>query len=149
MALVWLIAAIILTVAELFTTTFVLIMFAGGALVAAGVAGLGAPLALQGIIFAAVSAAGLLVVRPVVRRHRLGAAAHLEAEQHIGLEAVDGGTGLVLERGDTEHGQVKIGGEIWTARAYDASQVMEPGERVRVIEVKGATAMVWRMNGTG
>jgi membrane protein implicated in regulation of membrane protease activity len=39
---------------------------------------------------------------------------------------------------------VQIGGEMWSARAYDATQVIEPGERVRVIEVKGATALVWR-----
>jgi membrane protein implicated in regulation of membrane protease activity len=33
---------------------------------------------------------------------------------------------------------------MWSARADDATQVFEPGERVRVIEVKGATALVWR-----
>jgi membrane protein implicated in regulation of membrane protease activity len=33
---------------------------------------------------------------------------------------------------------------LWSARAYDATQVFEPGDRVRVIEVKGVTAMVWR-----
>jgi membrane protein implicated in regulation of membrane protease activity len=60
------------------------------------------------------------------------------------VEAIEGSAGLVLEQVDTDHGLVKIDGEMWTARSYDATQVMEPGERVRVVEVRGATAMVWR-----
>ena len=39
---------------------------------------------------------------------------------------------------------VKIGGELWSARPYDATQVIEAGSQVRVIEVKGATALVWK-----
>ncbi len=50
----------------------------------------------------------------------------------------------MLEQVDADHGLVKIDGEIWRARSYDATQEFEPGERVRVIEVKGATAMVWQ-----
>jgi membrane protein implicated in regulation of membrane protease activity len=62
----------------------------------------------------------------------------------MGLEAIEGAEGLVLERVDVDRGLVKIGGEMWSARSYDATQVFEPGTRVRVIEVKGATALVWR-----
>jgi membrane protein implicated in regulation of membrane protease activity len=62
----------------------------------------------------------------------------------MGLAAIEGAAGLVLERVDADHGLIKIEGEMWTARPYDATQVMEPGERVRVIEIKGATALVWR-----
>jgi len=39
---------------------------------------------------------------------------------------------------------VKIGGELWRARAYDATQTIEAGAKVRVVEVKGATALVWK-----
>ena len=39
---------------------------------------------------------------------------------------------------------VKIGGEQWTARVYDATQILEPGQKVQVIDIKGATALVWR-----
>ena len=41
-------------------------------------------------------------------------------------------------------GMVKIDGETWSARSYDATQTFEPGDRVHVIEVRGATALVWR-----
>ena len=49
---------------------------------------------------------------------------------------------LVLERVDGEGGQVKIGGEIWSARSYDEDEILEPGTRVDVMEIKGATALV-------
>jgi membrane protein implicated in regulation of membrane protease activity len=139
-ALLWLLVAIGLAIAEIFTTTFVLIMLAAGALAAAAAAALDAPVPVQGLTFAAVSALALWVVRPALRRHL----AEGGADTPIGLAAIEGSTGLVLEQVDADHGMIKIEGELWTARAYDTTQVFEPGERVRVIEVKGVTAMVWR-----
>jgi membrane protein implicated in regulation of membrane protease activity len=50
----------------------------------------------------------------------------------------------VLEQVTQESGLVRVDGELWTARVYDATQVLEPGERIRVIEVRGTTALVWR-----
>jgi membrane protein implicated in regulation of membrane protease activity len=136
----WLLAAIGLAIAEIFTASFVLIMFSAGALAAAVSAALGADLPVQGILFAVVSALALLGLRPVVRRHlnRGGPG------ESMGLAEIEGSHGLVLERIDTEHGLIKIDGEMWRARAFDADQVFEPGEHVQVVEVKGATAMVWR-----
>ena len=37
---------------------------------------------------------------------------------------------------------MKIDGEVWTARAFDEDEVIEPGTRVHVIEIRGATALV-------
>lgn len=139
---VWIAVGVLLAVAELFTMTLVLVMLAGGAFAAALAAALGADVPVQALVFAVVSAASLLAVRPVIQRHRRSA---LESgEEPFGVEAMSGATGLVLEQVDADHGMVKVDGELWTARAYDASQVIGPGERVRIIEVKGATAMVWR-----
>ena len=39
---------------------------------------------------------------------------------------------------------IKIDGELWQARAFDGNEIYLPGERVRVIKVIGATAIVWR-----
>ena len=70
---------------------------------------------------------------------------HANAESApLGLEAIEGSAGLVLERIDMDHGLIKIDGELWSARPYDATQVFEAGDRVRVIEVRGATALVWK-----
>ena len=60
------------------------------------------------------------------------------------MAEIAGSEAVVLERVDADRGMIKIDGEYWQARALDAAQVMEPGERVHVVEIKGVTAMVWR-----
>jgi membrane protein implicated in regulation of membrane protease activity len=62
----------------------------------------------------------------------------------IGVKKLEGAPGTVLERVTEAAGLVRVEGELWTARVYDATQVLEPGERIRVIEVRGTTALVWR-----
>jgi membrane protein implicated in regulation of membrane protease activity len=139
-AVFWIVLAVLLGAAEIFTGTFILVMLGVGALVAVIPAALGAPFWVQGFVFALVSVLALLGVRPVVQRHM-----HSSGESApMGLEAMEGSAGLVLERVDLDHGLVKIDGEMWSARPYDASQTFETGERVRVIEVRGATALVWK-----
>jgi membrane protein implicated in regulation of membrane protease activity len=139
-AWLWLIVGAVLAIAEVFTTTFVLIMFAAGAFAAAGAAALGFPLWAQLLAFGAVSGATLWLVRPAIT-------ARLSQSQEaaeMGLAEIEGGIGVVLQTVDVNSGLIKIEGETWSARALDASQVIEKGERVRVIEIKGATALVWR-----
>jgi membrane protein implicated in regulation of membrane protease activity len=141
-AVVWIVLGVVLAVAEMFTGTLVLIMLAAGAFAGGLAAALGAPVFVQALVFAAVSALSLAAVRPVIRQHRRPAIE--TGDTPFGLEAIEGASGLVLEDVDADHGLVKIEGELWTARAYDITQVIPKGERVRVVEVKGATAMVWR-----
>ncbi|MEU6021260.1 NfeD family protein [Micromonospora sp. NPDC047134] len=141
-AVFWIVLGVVLAVAEIFTATLFVLMFAVGAFAAAGAAALGAPVAVQAVVFAAVSALTVLAARPVIRRHRQSA---LESgDTAFGIEALEGSTALVLEQVDSDKGMVKIDGEVWTARAYDGTQVLAPGERVQVIQVKGAVALVWR-----
>ena len=79
------------------------------------------------------------LLRPVAR-----ATARLPPPMRTGAAALVGQHALVLERiaNDEGVGTVKIGGEVWTARAYDEDQVIEPGEQVEVVEIRGATALV-------
>lgn len=136
----WLVLAVALGVMEIFTSTFILVMLSVGALAAAAAAGLDAPVPVQGLVFAVVSVLALVGIRPTLQKHL-----HASAESSpMGLEAIEGASGLVLERIDLDHGLVKIDGEMWSARPYDATQTFDEGERVRVIEVRGATALVWR-----
>jgi membrane protein implicated in regulation of membrane protease activity len=138
-SVIWLVAGVLLAIAELFTLDFVLIMLSVGAFAAAGV-GLALPPVVQVIVFAAVSALGLGAVRPAIKK-RL----HRGADPAVmGMDAIEGAEATVIEQVAEGHGMVKIGGELWSARPYDATQVMEPGVLVRVVEVKGATALVWR-----
>jgi membrane protein implicated in regulation of membrane protease activity len=62
----------------------------------------------------------------------------------MGLATIEGAGASVIERVDKDHGMVKIEGELWRARPYDAEMIYEPGERVRVLRVDGATAVVGR-----
>ena len=50
---------------------------------------------------------------------------------------------IKVEKIDSHQGQVKLAGEIWTARSYDPSVEVEVGAPVDVLEIKGATALVY------
>lgn len=134
--------AIVFAVAEAFTGTLVLLMFAAGAAAAAIAAGFGGELLAQGAAFAVVSALSVWVLRPIIRKHMLPALKG--AEEQIGLKALEGAPGVVLEQVTRDSGLIRVEGEVWTARVYDETQVIDPDERIRVIELKGTTALVWR-----
>jgi len=141
-AVLWVVLAIALAIAEAFTATLLVIMFAAGALAAAGAAALGAPVLLQAIVFAIVSGLSVGAIRPIIVKHARSA---LESgEMPFGVEAMEGSHGLVLEEVDADRGMIKIDGELWQARSFDGNEKYLPGERVRVVKVRGATAIVWR-----
>ncbi|WP_035698716.1 NfeD family protein [Glycomyces tenuis] len=139
-AFIWIIVAVILGVAELFTGTLVLAMVAGGAVLAAIGAGLGAPLWVQAILFAAGSAASIWGLRPFLKQ----ALDSGNDDQTMGTKAIQGKEALVLEQVDASGGLVEISGDNWTAYPLEPDQVLEPGDRVTVVEIKGATVIVWR-----
>ena len=141
-AILWIVLGIALAIAEAFTATLFIIFFAVGALAAGGVAALGGPLLLQVIAFAIVSGLSVAALRPIVLRHAKSAAE--TGDTPFGIEAIEGGHGTVLEEVDGDHGMIKIDGEMWQARSFDHQEKYLPGERVRIIKVIGATAIVWR-----
>jgi membrane protein implicated in regulation of membrane protease activity len=134
-AVFWLIAGIVLIGIELITGTFVLLMLGGGALAAALASVLGAPLLGDVGVFVVASLALLLGARPALRR-RLHAEGLPSGNSPVGL------SGLVTDRVDRDSGQIKIGGDLWSARALDHREVFEPGQRVTVIELSGVVAVV-------
>ncbi|HEX6469425.1 MAG TPA: NfeD family protein [Streptosporangiaceae bacterium] len=134
----WIVVAIVLGIAEVFGTFLVFGMFAVGALAAALVAALHANVVVQALAFAVVSTALLAFLRPIARRHL-----HGSPEARTGVDALIGQEALVLQRVDAHGGRVKIKGEIWSARALHPEQILEPGTAADVIEIKGATAVVY------
>jgi len=134
----WLVLAAILAIGEMLTLGFFLAPFAGGALAAAPVAALGAGDVAAGVVFLVVSILLFWVVRPIARAHR-----RMPPALRTGTDALVGREAMVLERiaNDEAVGVVKIDGEVWTARAFD-DEVIEPGAKVHVIEIRGATALV-------
>jgi membrane protein implicated in regulation of membrane protease activity len=90
------------------------------------------------LLFIAGSIASLLLLRPVARRHL-----QMPAALRTGTAALEGSKAVVLQRVDANGGRVRIGGEEWSARAYMEDQVLEPGARVEVVKIEGATALVY------
>jgi len=137
-ALIWLIAALALAGAEALTGDLFLLMLGGGALAAAG-----SSLVfddqywVQGSVFAVVSVLLLVLVRPALRRHFQSGTGLPEP-----VKALEGKNALVLDRVGRHEGQVKLDGEIWTARTYNDDDVFEPGDHVTVVHIDGATAVV-------
>ncbi len=137
--LIWAIVAVLLAVGEIFTPgLFFLGPIALAAIVAGVVALAGAGAALQLIVFIGASVASVLLVRPIARRHL-----HMPAALRTGTAALEGTKALVLQRVDANGGRVRIGGEEWSARSYMDDDVYEPGQRVDVVKIEGATALVY------
>jgi membrane protein implicated in regulation of membrane protease activity len=134
----WLIAAVGLGIPLVITTMPEFGMFAVGAVAGAVTAGLGAGIVAQVVVFVVVSVALIAVVRPIAYRHRTQ-----PPEHRSGVDALKGRQAVVLERVDNgENGRIKLGGEVWSARALETDRVFDPGQQVDVVEIDGATAVV-------
>jgi membrane protein implicated in regulation of membrane protease activity len=136
--IVWLIVAAVLGVAELMTTTFALGILAVAALVAAGVGGAHLGLPFQLVAFVVASAAGLGFVLPIARRH-----IRQPPPLKTGTAALVGRPASVLEEVTGHGGRVRIGGEVWSARSYDETLIIPVGRMVDVMQIEGATALVY------
>lgn len=137
---VWLVVAAVLGALELMSLTLIL-GFAALAAIAAGMVALaGADGWIQLVIFSAALLVLLVVVRPIALRHRQSTPA-----LRTGVDALLGQVAVALTDIDRDDGQVKIGGEVWTARA--AAQLISAGARVRVVAIEGATALVESVEG--
>jgi len=137
--LLWLILAVVFGVGEIATLGFFLAPFAGGAAVAALVAALGVPFVGSAAVFLLVSIILLLALRPLARSQR-----RLPPSIRTGTAALVGKSATVVERIANNEGVgcVKIDGDVWTARSYMDDETYEPGTRVHVVEIRGATALV-------
>jgi membrane protein implicated in regulation of membrane protease activity len=137
---IWLVVACVLGVGEMHQGGFYLAPFALGAALAAVVALLGVGAPLSAVLFLAASGAVFGTLRPVAKRHR-----RMPPAIRTGAAALVGRPAVVLERIANQEGVgcVRIdGGEVWTARAYSEDEVIEAGDRVEVVEIRGATALV-------
>jgi len=136
---IWAIVAAGLAVGEILTPG---LFFLGPVAIAAIIAGVlalvGLGAAVQLLAFVVASIASVAVLRPLARSHL-----KVPPMLRTGTAALPGSKALVLQRVDANGGRVRIGGEEWSARAYVEDQVMEPGTRVEVVEIEGATALVY------
>lgn len=136
-ALIWLVAGIALVAAEVVSGGFVLLMLGAGALGAAGADALFGSLAVDVTVFTLVTIGLFVLARPALKR-RLAATDYVPTN----VDALVGGKATVVAEVNATTGRVKIGGEVWSARALTEGMVIEPGRAVRVVEISGATAIV-------
>ena len=137
--LLWVVLAALLAVGEVLTLSFLLGLLALAAVAAGVVAALGGGLVIQFLVFIVGSIATLAVLRPIARRHL-----RTPAQLRTGTAALVGAKGIVTQRVDDLGGQVKIGGEVWSARSFMEGEVIEAGKRVEVAKIEGATALVYQ-----
>ena len=136
---IWAVVALLLAVGEVFTPGLFFLGPVALAAVAAGiVALLGGGAIVQLLVFIVGAIASVLVIRPVARSHL-----RMPTELRTGTAALTGAKAVVVQRVDADGGRVRIGGEVWSARAYLEGQVLEPGTRVEVVKIEGATALVY------
>ena len=134
--MVWLVLALVLGGIEMLSLSLVFVMLSGGALAALVTALLGGPAWLQGLVFAFVSVAMIAFVRPVAVKHmRTGI-----EDARTNVDRLLGASATVVEPVDAARGLVKIGGDVWTARAETGEFL--PGDVVKVVAIDGATAVV-------
>jgi membrane protein implicated in regulation of membrane protease activity len=139
-ALVWLVVGLIFIGAEVLSGDLILLMLAGGALSAAAVSAIfDTPLWVDGIVFAVVSLLLVFAVRPVAKRHMYN-----RPRLATNTEGLIGQHGVVVAAIDADSGQVKFGGGVWSARAAHPGDRFAEGESVTILEIDGATAVVWK-----
>ncbi|MER6571625.1 NfeD family protein [Streptomyces sp. NPDC001093] len=133
----WLVGAAALGIPLVVTAMPEFGMLAVGAIAAAVAAGLGLDAVIQVLVFVAVSVALIAVVRPIAARH-----GRQLPQLATGIDALKGKQAVVLERVDGSGGRIKLGGEVWSARALDTDRAYEVGQAVDVVDIEGATAIV-------
>jgi membrane protein implicated in regulation of membrane protease activity len=136
--IIWLIAAVVLGVAEMLTMTFALGLIAVGAVAAAIVSAAGGGGLLQLGAFVLAALGGLGVVRPIALRH-----VRQPPLLRTGVSALVGRSAIVVEEVSAHTGQVRIGGDLWSSRPYDETLTIPVGATVDVMLIAGATALVY------
>jgi membrane protein implicated in regulation of membrane protease activity len=128
---IWCIVGAALLAGELVVTAAILGPIGLAAFGAAIVAALDGSSEAQIVAFIILTLLALPLARPIAKRHRVPPPAELRTN----APALLGEEALVLQQVDRDSGQVKVGGDVWSARTTTATDVFEPGERVIVDSV--------------
>ena len=137
MSVLWIVLAVVFLLMEAATVALVSLWFVAGALAALAACLLGAAVWLQVLVFALVSLAMLLLLRPFLRRFVDAHKVRTNVDAVIGKNCV--GTETIDNLEAT--GAAKLGGMVWTARSEDGRQI--PADTVVVVRaVEGVKLIV-------
>ena len=135
---IWLIVFVACILIEIITLGLTTIWFAGGALIAAISAALGAPLWLQSILFGAASLVLLYFTRPVAVKYFNKDRVKTNAESLVGKQAI-----VISEIDNLQGiGQVTVGGQEWSARTVREGVTLPTGTVVVIRAISGVKLMV-------
>ncbi len=135
---IWLVVFVACIVIEIITLGLTTIWFAGGALIAAAGAALGAPLWLQAALFVTVSLVLLYFTRPIAVKYFNKDRVKTNAESLVGKQAI-----VTSEIDNLQGiGQVTVGGQEWSARSTAEGVTLPVGSVVIIRAISGVKLMV-------
>lgn len=139
-AVYWLIASAVFLLVEILTLGLTSIWFAGGSVIAAIAALVGAPLWGQILLFILVTCLLFVLTRPIAKRY-------LNSKvQKTNTDALIGQRGIVKETINNmeSRGRVQLNGQDWTARSIEAGEIIPVGSEVKVRKIQGVKLIVER-----
>lgn len=138
MTVVWLILLVVLVVIELATMGLATVWFAGGALAATLASLLQFPVALQALLFLAVSGLLLYFTRPIAVKYFNKDRVRTNVESLVGRQAI-----VISEIDNLQGiGQVNVGGMEWAARTSVEGLALPVGAVVIVRAIDGVKLIV-------
>lgn len=138
MIFIWLGLTVLFAVIEIITVQLTTVWFAAGAFAAMLLAICGVKsLAVQIPVFIVVSAAALIITRPLVKKFINRKVQPTNADMAIGKTAIV----TVPVNNEDGTGEVKLGGTVWSARSEDGI-VIGNGKRVKVLRIEGVKLIV-------
>ncbi len=130
---IWLGIVVAAVVVEVSTVALVSIWFVPSALISMILAFCNVPLWIQILVFLVLSALCIIFIKPISNRFLGVKHVATNADSLIGEEAV-----VIEEICNLEaRGQVKVRGQVWTARAADKYQTYAKGDVLNVIAIEG------------
>lgn len=132
----WLAAGGALLVAEMLTVDLLFASLAFSAFMAAGVNALGFNMAVQGITFGVAAVISLFILRPIALKNLKKRTPDFSTN----VDALVGASAFTISVINDRSGQVKLNGEIWSARSESGEIAAD--SKVQVIAIEGATAVV-------
>ena len=134
----WLAVGGALLVAEMLTVDLLFASLAFSAFMAAGVNALGFNMAVQGLTFGIAAVLSLFILRPIALKNLKKRTPDFATN----VDALVGVPALTISVVTYRSGQIKLNGEIWSARSQ-SGEIAEDS-KVQVVAIEGATAVVTR-----
>ena len=135
----WVIAAVVLFIAEVFTPGFVVACFGAACLLSGIAAALNLGPNVQIIVFCISSAVSFVAIRPLMKKYLWRS----DPGTKTNVNALVGKTGLVTEKivPLTSQGRVVVGGEDWRGASVDETEI-EAGMKIIVTDIDGTKLIV-------